>query len=320
MAASLVGIGAGFVSPAGFPSAHISNGLVEATLYLPDASRGYYQGVRFDWAGVIPHLTYKSHSYFGEWNPKPYDAKLHDNITGPVEAFNPVGYEDASIGGEFLKIGVGTLVKNNDKNYTFAERYTIKNAGEWTVKTAKNQVEFVHKLTNAAGYGYLYRKTVRLTKGKPELILEHSLTNTGQKTIETQVYNHNFFMIDNELTGPNIKTSFPFEVSAEGRNFGAVAKAENKAIVYLKTIETGENVYSEGLKGFGNKAKDYDIFIQNIKSGASVRITSDRPLERLVYWACRSTSCPEPYVKVSVKPQEEARWTIKYAFEVEMPR
>ena len=309
----------GFISSADFPTAKISNGLIEADLYLPDAQRGYYQGTRFDWSGVMPRLDYKGHSYFGIWNPAPYDPKLHDAIAGPVEEFVAVGMNEAPIGGEFLKIGVGTLIKPDAKPYSFMTPYTLKNGGEWTVKPFKDKVEFTHELTDAAGYGYVYRKTVRLTKGKPELVLEHSLKNTGTKPIETQTYNHNFFMIDNEPTGPNIKTTFPFEVSAEGRNFGTIAKAENKAITYSRLIESGEFVFSAGLQGFGATSNDYSMLIQNLKTGASVRIKGDKPLEKFVFWACHTTSCPEPYIKLSVKPQEEIHWKITYEFKVETP-
>ncbi len=49
------------------PEAGISNGSIDAKLYLPDADRGYYRGTRFDWSGVIPSLRYKGHEYFGQW-------------------------------------------------------------------------------------------------------------------------------------------------------------------------------------------------------------------------------------------------------------
>lgn len=310
----LVGICGGFISSTDFPSVNISNGLIDAELYLPDAQKGYYQGVRFDWSGVIPKLSYKGHSFFGVWNPNRYDAKLHDNITGPVEEFNPIGYEEAAVGGTFLKIGVGMLTKTNDSKYIFTDRYAIQNGGKWTTKPSKNKVIFTHELSDASGYSYLYRKTVKLTKGKPEMVLEHNLKNTGKNTIETSSYNHNFFMIDNEPTGPNIQTSFPFEVSAEGKNFGTIAHAENRAISYTRTLETGENVYSAGLKGFGTTAKDYDILIKNLKTSAGVRIICDKPMDKFVYWACPTTSCPEPYIKIVAKPQEEVHWTIKYEF------
>lgn len=304
----------GFISSEDFPSAKITNGEIEAELYLPDANRGYYQGTRFDWAGVMPRLEYRKHSYFGIWNPAPYDPKLHDAIAGPVEEFVAVGMNEAEIGGEFLKIGVGSLIKPDAKPYSFNTSYQIKNGGKWTVKKSIDKVEFTHVLSDAAGYGYVYRKTVKLLSGKPEMVLEHSLKNTGQKLIETQMYNHNFFMIDNEPTGPNIYTSFPYEIKAEGRGFGSIAKAENRAISYTKELPSGEFVYTAGLQGFGPSPDDYDILIQNLKSGAGVQITCDKPLEKFVYWACHTTSCPEPYIKLTVKPKEEIKWKINYKF------
>ncbi|MGH2564453.1 MAG: hypothetical protein ACRDE5_08070, partial [Ginsengibacter sp.] len=49
-----------FIEP---PEAEITNGLITAKLYLPDAENGYYRGSRFDWSGVISDLQYKGHSY-----------------------------------------------------------------------------------------------------------------------------------------------------------------------------------------------------------------------------------------------------------------
>jgi len=42
------------------PEAFISNGLINARLYLPDAVNGYYRGARFDWGGVIYDLEYNN--------------------------------------------------------------------------------------------------------------------------------------------------------------------------------------------------------------------------------------------------------------------
>src|SRR5690606_19236900 len=92
------------------PETDISNGLVTAKVYLPDPEKGYYRGTRFDWSGVVASLEYKSHSYFGKWFEK-YDPEIHDAITGPVEAFDPIGFEEAQPGEAFLKIGIGFLKK-----------------------------------------------------------------------------------------------------------------------------------------------------------------------------------------------------------------
>ena len=50
-----------------FPKAVLSNGSVQAVVYLPDTEKGYYRSTRFDWSGVVPCLTYKGHTYFGIW-------------------------------------------------------------------------------------------------------------------------------------------------------------------------------------------------------------------------------------------------------------
>ncbi|MPR33756.1 hypothetical protein [Salmonirosea aquatica] len=306
-----------FIPRDDFPSTQITNGLITATLHLPDAQKGYYRGTRFDWSGVMPSLQYKGHQYFGLWNPAPYDPKLHDAITGPVEEFTAVGLEEAEVGKEFVKIGVGSLVKPDDKPYSFARNYEIKNPGTWTVKPGKDRVEYTHILKDAAGYAYEYRKAVQLVKGKPELVLEHSLKNIGTKTMEFSTYNHNFFVIDGEPTGPNIRTTFPYEVSAEGKGFGTIAEAKNKSITYNRILAKGENVFTAGVQGIAATPQNYDFTIRNLKSGAGVHIQGDRPLEKLVYWSNPNTSCPEPYIRLSAQPGETIRWNIRYEFEVD---
>ena len=49
------------------PQAHISNGQIKATLYLPDPERGFYRSTRFDWSGVIASLEYNGHQDHGPW-------------------------------------------------------------------------------------------------------------------------------------------------------------------------------------------------------------------------------------------------------------
>src|SRR5580692_6360648 len=100
-----------------YPKASISNGPVQAVLYLPDAKNGYYRASRFDWSGIIPCLSYKGHTYFGVWFSH-YDPMVADAITGPVEEFRStdgaLDYGQAKPGGLFVKIGVGVLRKADD--------------------------------------------------------------------------------------------------------------------------------------------------------------------------------------------------------------
>ncbi|WP_026461588.1 hypothetical protein [Adhaeribacter aquaticus] len=293
----------------------ITNGLVRAKLSLPNKETGYYQATRFDWSGIINSLNYKGHSYFEEWFGT-YDPKKNDAITGPVEEFTQIGYESAPVGGEFLKIGVGMLRKADEKPYSIFSLYDIANAGTWKVKPGKDKVEFTHELKDASGYSYIYRKTVKLVKGKPELVLEHSLKNTGQKLIETTVYNHNFFVIDKEPTGPAIKIKFPFDIVGKGQGIGTVAEINGSELNYLRELKRNENVYLGDITGYGATEKDYNFQIENLKTGAGVKIKGDKPLAKMIFWSSSTTSCPEPYINVKAQAGQEFKWVNSYEFYV----
>jgi hypothetical protein len=300
-----------------FPEASISNGMIQAKLSLPDAKAGYYRATRFDWSGQMPSLEYKGHTYFGLWNPAPYDPKLHDAIMGPVEEFLTdgmgLGYAEAKAGGTFLKIGVGVIRKPEEPKFQQFNTYEIVDPGKWTVKKRPDAVEFTQTVKDpASGYSYHYVKVVRLKKGEPKLVLEHSLKNTSKKTIESDVYEHNFYMIDKQPTGPDVVIKFPFEVKAT-QDLHGLAETRGKEFVYLKEL-TGRQSVQSNLVGYGSDAKDYDISEENRKTGAGVRQTSDRPIVRINYWSIRSTACPEAYIHMKIAPGETFTWKIAYEF------
>lgn len=295
------------------PQIAITNGIVQASLYLPDTAQGYYRGTRFDWSGAFKNLDHNGHHYIEPWFEN-YNPKTHDAINGPVEEFVALDFAAVKPGDSFVKIGVGVLQKPDDKPYSFVTNYKVLDYGKWTVKTGKDKVVFRHDLTDATGYGYEYTKTVRLTKGKPELVLEHSLKNTGQKPIETSAYNHNFWVIDKQPTGPQITIRFPFAVSGEGKGFGSTILAQGNNLVYSRDLNKNEQVFSAALKGFGPSASDYDFRIENLKSGAGVHAVGNQPLEKLVFWACATTSCPEPYIRLKAAPNQKITWTTNYEF------
>lgn len=302
---------------ADFPEADISNGIIKAKLYLPDPQRGYYQATRFDWSGQIPSLEYKGHTYFGQWNPAPYTPKLHDAIMGPVEEFLTegmgLGYPEAKVGGTFIKIGVGVIRKPEEPKFQQFKTYEIVDPGKWTIKKRADSVEFTQDVTDpSSGYAYRYTKVVQLVKGKPVMVLEHRLKNTGKKPIESDVYEHNFYMIDNQPTGPDIVVRFPFAVKAT-QDLHGIAETRGKELVYLKEL-TGRESAQSNLTGYGSDPSDYNIVVENLKSGAGVRQTGDRPIVRINYWSIRSTPCPEAYIHVKAAPGETFTWKISYEF------
>ncbi len=177
-----------------------------------------------------------------------------------------------------------------------------------------------HELQDDSGYGYLYTKTVKLVKGKPKMLLAYSLKNTGKKTINTTVYNHHFFMLDGEPTGPNIKFTFPYDLSinnkGEGstRGFGTLANIEDGEIRFERKLNKGEHVYSSGLQGFGSGAEDHQFSLENIRTGAGVTVKGDKALEKLVFWANPTAYCAEPYIPLKLIPGETVYYQNEYTF------
>ena len=314
------GVALGSLVAAEVPQADISNGLVKAKLYLPDPQQGYYRATRFDWSGVVASLEYKGHNFFGQWFDK-YDPKISDAITGPVEEFltnvKGLGYDEVKPGENFVKIGVGAIRKPDEPRFQQFSTYEIADSGKWSVRKGADRVEFTQELTDTAGYAYVYRKTLRLTKDKPELVLEHSLKNTGKKTIETSVYEHNFYMLDGLPTGPDTVVRFPFELHVTG-DLRGLAEVRGKDFAYLKALEKGQTVAGD-LEGFGATAKDYDIRVENRKAGIGVRQVGDRPVSRMYFWSIRTTVCPEAYIAMKIEPGKEFTWRIAYEFYILNP-
>ena len=297
----------------GYPQAEITNGVITATVATETQRMdNYYRAQRFDWSGIIYALKYKGHSYFGEWVDK-FDPYLHDSICGPVEEFTQIGYENAKVGEEFLKIGVGTLKKKSNDPYSFREPYEIVNNGKWECSTTENSATYVQTLKSKLG-SYVYKKTIELVPNSPVMKIKHSFKNIGDVAINTSVYNHNFFMLDGEPTGKAISLRFAFEP----KNPEIIKYPENGKIVkdlltFNKDFAPGEMILFRGLKG-ENKVENYDFRLENSKTGAAVRFRGDRPVTKITFWACRNTQCAEPFIDINVKPGEEFDWSITYDF------
>lgn len=293
-----------------YTQAMISNQYLVMKLYLPDPVNGYYRATRFDWSGIIYSMEFQGHQYFGEWKSS-HNPLVHDDITGPVESFAGPGpgYEEAEPGGEFVRIGIGILEKINESGYEWNKTYKILDHGVWKVDRGKDWIEFRHELKSKGGWAYIYSKKIVLTKEKPDFSIIHTLKNTGHRIIDTDQYNHNFFVLDHENTGPDFQLKFPFQITTENDLKGLVEIDRNK-LSFKKKLSEGSIWLA--LKGYGTEADDHQIELVNNKTGAGVRIKVDQPLYKLVFWASTSTLCPENFIKLKLNPGEEKTWISKY--------
>ncbi len=313
------------------PKHMLSNGKLDVLVFLPDAKNGYYRSSRFDWSGVVGCASVDGHTFFGEWFTG-YDPLKNDSITGPVEEFRTaagplartgprgtlsvppgaIGYAEAKPGELFLKPGVGVLRKVNDVPYQFGFPYPIVDTGKWTAKTKKRSIVFRQVLRGPQGYAYIYEKSLSLDKNDSIMTLTHSLKNTGKKVIETDVYDHDFFMLDGKPVGPGMVVHFAFEPKPADP-IGEAGRIEGKDLKFIEPLAPRRGV-SGYLNGYSDKASDYDFTVEDTSTGVAVRQTSDSPLSRLYFWSTRTTICPEGYIHLNIPPGKTGKWMIRYQF------
>jgi hypothetical protein len=316
---------------AGPPQVQIANGVLTAGVYLPDPDQGFYRGTRFDWSGVFSGLQHEHHEFYGKWFQRAVPS-VHDfqfdgpqivvgaasAITGPVEEFttnnHALGFDEARPGQHFVKIGVGVLLKPDSAPYDRFRAYKIIDHGKRTIKTSANSVEFTQEINDrSSGYGYIYRKTVTLTPGKPQMVLTHSLRNIGAKPITTEVYDHNFLILDHQPTGPDFTIYATYLIKPTTPPPAGLMEVNANEVRYLKTLANEEDLIMD-MSGFGPGADNYDFRVENKHVGVGVRFAGDRPLTRATVWSIRTAIGVEPEISMDIKPGEQFEWTITYDY------
>jgi hypothetical protein len=324
---SLVLLITGLLPAADFPDAEISNDRLSVKIFLPDVNRGFYRATRFDWSGVIHSLKSAGHEYYGLWFQS-IDPAVHDfvykgadivaspctGISGPVDEFSPLGWDEAKPGATFVKIGVGVLRRPDNAKYDNFRLYDLADPGKWTINQGSESIEFTQQVhDHASGYGYTYRKSVRLARGKAQMILEHRLGNTGTHSIRTRVYNHNFLVLDGKPPGPGLVITVPFQIHTKQPPDKRWAEVRGNQIVYLKEL-ANEDIVTTPLRGFSSSATDNQIRIENSTLGAGMKITGNRPLVSEGLWSIRAVVAMEPFVSIEIEPAHEFSWASTYEY------
>jgi hypothetical protein len=145
------------------------------------------------------------------------------------------------------------------------------------------------------------------------MTIEHSLKNTGRLPIRTNVYDHNFLVLDKAAPSPDFVISLPFEIKSSRPPAADMAKISGKQIAYTKLLQNQERVFFP-IEGFSGESKDYDIRIENRKLGVGMRIVGDRPLASETLWSIRSVLSLEPFIDVTAEPAKSFDWKYTYTY------
>jgi len=299
-----------------FPVKVLESKDLKVTILLTNEKTGYYRSTRFDWSGIVAQVEYNGHTFFQEWVN--YDGTLEPGIHNPIdngtgtgtaeELRTPLGYDEAKVGGTFVKIGVGILEKAEDKPYHWAYPYKVIEFGKWETKIQKDRVVFVQNLNTTFGYAYHYEKQVVLSENSPEIKIIHTLKNTGEKAFSTNPYCHNYMRFDNDFIGKNYTIEFNKGVSPVG-------VFDSRAVFTDKTFGlTTDLTDSSPVEGAVDVHGSKRFVVSNKKTGTSVEVTSDTGFESFYLYIWRMSFCPEPMIRINLKPGESFTWNTDYKF------
>jgi hypothetical protein len=313
------------------PKVILSNGKMQAVVFLPDRDTGYYRATRFDWSGIVACVAVNGHKFFVEWTP--YDPLKNDSITGPVEEFRmdsgvmghypptsplttirtqAIGYDEAKPGEAFLKPGVGMLRKINDRPYSSGALYPVVDGGTWTTKVTKGSIAFRQVLNGSEGYAYVYTKTLSLDPNGMGMTLRHTFKNTGTKMINTKVYDHDFFVFDDRPAGPGMVIRFKFRPQSVDPMTDMV-RIEGNEIQFQRSAQPHESINAY-IVGYSTKISDDDITVVDTNRHIGIEQTSDRPISRILFWTNGTPVCPEVYLFVPAAPGQSSHWKTHYRF------
>ncbi len=302
-------------TPTGYPALRLATEQLQVQLALPDAQAGHYRGVRFDHAGLVSRVTCGAHTYLAPLVEQ-HDPTHHDHVPGLAEEFGingAVGFDEARPGDTFVKIGVGELVRPDDEPYSFARNYAWAQLPAWQVINDLDVARFAQTLVGPRGWSYRYVKTLRLGHDQPTLTVQRSLTNLGQREIETEHYGHNFMVFDDRRDiGPGLEIDWHFEPRIKDLKGPAIVRCEGRTMKITGSLEGDDAIWMRVL-GHEN-AGPYRATMRRRETGGEVTIAGDRAPGRVVLWSRSPSICPEFFVPLRVAPRQTVRWQTVYTF------
>lgn len=260
-------------------------------------------GPRFDNTAYVDKVWCSSKTFLNSGN-------------GLVDEFGIMGigvlnYDKAGIGQKFIKIGVGTVVRDINDSYQFYHKYPIHKLFSVDVNViAKDEIVFSQISENLNGYSYKYIKNYKVDLNSQTLIIEYTLINTGQNSFEFEQYNHNWFYFSASNSGINyvIKNDFPLTVIKEIPDWLIV---DDRSLRFKRKITEPGYCPFDVKNGILNR-----VLLANNTEKQSVEFSGDFSVNRFALYVQPDAVCPEVFIKNELEPNEEAKWKRVYTFKI----
>jgi len=296
------------------PSIHmLSSGLTRVEVMDPFAPGRYNSGFRFTPLATVLGVEVDGHSFL--YHPAKHDPKEDDGglasefdlcAPGASDDDFPPGYLDASVGGGFLKIGVGVLRKQKEP-YSLFQQNEVIDLAKTTATWSNDQVLYHQTCPGIDGYAYDLFASVKVSPGR--VAIRWELTNTGTKKMTTNQYTHDFICIDDRDVTSGYTLNFPYDFSATGLESGQ--KQSGRDILFTGAIPTWINA----VVPFPPDYRGPNTFVLKCAAtGASIRGEVSLPGLRTAIHARKAYIAPEQFVTLIIAPGEKIAWTRTYDF------
>ena len=285
----------------------LKNKNLELKVDLPNEN---YQLSRFDWTGKITELKYKNRYL------TTHELLKNDNGTYCGQGFynefgidTPLAYKETKVGDWFHKIGVG-LLRKEEKQYAFDKKYEIKPA-EFETLVEDRKILFKCRSENYNGYSYILEKKIKLLESGFQI--NYHLENTGEKTISTNEYNHNFISIDRTLIGRDYRLKFPFKIMPD--QFGEYVDPEQIVDIGIQDIKFKKNPQEQFFFSnlSGGEMVDAKWILENIKSKIGISETGNFQTNSVNLWGWGHVISPELFINLIVEAGQFKKWSRNYA-------
>ncbi|MBC2602664.1 hypothetical protein [Puniceicoccus vermicola] len=280
----------------------------------PEAPDRYNQGVRFSPVANILRVSMDGQDFLYapiEHNPITQNGGLAMEFDIKADENPPPGFQEASWGEGFLKVGVGILARHGDA-YDFYAQYPLLEAANTTAEWGEDRARFHQDSGDVRGYAYSLDSEV-LVVGN-EVRIHHRLTNAGERSFTTINYAHNFFRFDGRDCGPGDYVVEPhYGFYAVTMNPPMKRQGNSLVIVggYLPELPVSRTYVFP----FDPGRPSDEMVVRHPSSGMSVEVETSPNSGYSVIHAEPLFISPEQFIRLELEPGESAEWTRVYRFE-----
>ncbi len=272
---------------------------------------------RFDRAGYISDIILDHSIHFCASEPRNLEHPCSGG-RGLCCEFKADYSKEVSVDEYFPKLGIG-LFPRGEKPYVFFMKYNNIQEFPVSIETTESSATFQTEPIPCLGIAMAEKKTISVEENM--LIMETEVQNSGNRSISSGEYCHNFLSIDGMALGPDYSIELPnlpdfgmepmkdmhgnpcnWRANAHGFAISEVSTDVSHIPVDLSALDMTD-CFTWILKNKGVKAqvKGQDYF---------------RP-ESMSIWAADHIISPEIFYQLELAPGETKKWRRTWTFEKE---